>query len=70
MSQEVADCVRAVLATVVEALLCGTAQDVTADSGLPAHALDMLLEATQSLAQFEHIQEQLSASGAVTGLHF
>lgn len=58
---------RTVLATVAEALLCGPSQDGDTDSSVPAHALDMLLEATQSLAQFEHIQEQVSAGGAVTG---
>ena len=56
------------IATVAEALLCGPPHgaDMATDS-LPVHAVDMLLEATQSLAQFEHIQEQVSSGGAATG---
>jgi hypothetical protein len=68
MAQEVADGCRSLVAAVARALLCEPLP-VRDEHGLPSHALSVLLEATQALAHFERIQEQIDADGAVAGVY-
>lgn len=59
---------RSLVGAVARALLCEPPADGGVERGLPPAALAMLLEATQALAHFERIQEQLDADGAVAGM--